>query len=965
MNLSKIEEKILRFWQKNKIVEKGLNRNKGKKNFVFFEGPPTANGRPGMHHVEARAFKDIIPRYKAMRGFFVDRKAGWDTHGLPVELEVEKELGFKNKDDIEKYGVAKFNQRCRKSVWRYKDEWEKLTKRIAFWIDTKDPYITYENHYIETVWYILKKVWDKGLLFKGFKIIHYCPRCETGLSSHEVAQGYRKVKENSVYLNFKVTKGNNKVKKNDIILAWTTTPWTLPGNVALAVGEDIVYVKIKYQGKKYILAKSRLGVIDGDYQIADEFKGKDLIDVEYQPLFEIKSVKKSGKKAHYVVPADFVSTEDGTGVVHTAVMYGEEDYELGKKLDLPMVHTVTDKGFFIKDLAPYGLLNKFVKDKEIEDKILTYLKDNKLLFKEEEYEHDYPFCWRCDTPLLYYAKDSWFIKMSKLRKNLVANNQKIFWEPAHIKKGRFGEFIKEARDWALSRERYWGTPLPVWQCQKCGQFKCIGSAKELGKKIKDLHRPYVDEVKLKCKCGGQMVRDKSVIDVWFDSGAMPFAQWGYPYQKDSKKRFKEHYPADYICEAVDQTRGWFYSLLAIATLMEYVGEIKQGHCFDNVICLGHVLDAQGKKMSKSKGNVVDPWEMCNQFGSDTLRWYLYTINQAGEPKRFNVKDIADKNRRFFGTLFNSFIFLQTYKDKGFRPRRIKSKHILDKWIISRFNALNEKVIKNLEKYDVVSAARLIENFVDEFSNWYIRRSRIRLQKPKDKKEQEEAAQILYKILIDLSKLIAPFTPFIADEIYQGLKTTRDPQSVHLCDYPKPNKKYFNPGLESKMEKVREIVALALAKRAETGIKVRQPLRKLTINNRQIASDNELTNLIKEEVNVKEVVFGKQIRLDTKITPQLRNEGMIRDLVRSVQGMRKDGGLKPKQKIYLRYSTTPSLRQLIQKNETEIKEEIAADKIEIGPKRKEVFLVEKEVNLDGQKIWLGMRRVGRIIKNKKS
>jgi len=794
--IPKIEEKILKFWKKNKIFEKSLKKN-NKKRFVFFEGPPTANGKPGMHHVEARAFKDVIPRYKTMQGFFVDRKAGWDTHGLPVELEVEKELGFKNKEDIEKYGIAKFNQKCKTSVWRYKNEWEKITERIAFWIDIKDPYITYEDKYIESVWYILKKIWDKGLLFKGFKIVPYCSRCGTVLSSHEVSQGYQNIEENSVYLNFKVINGNNKVKKNDIILAWTTTPWTLPGNVALAIGEKIDYVKIDYQGKKYILAKSRLGVIDGEYKIEDEFKGKDLIDVEYSPLFNIKSIKNSDKKAYYVVSADFVSTEDGTGVVHIAPMYGEDDYELGKEVGLPEIHTVTDKGFFIEDLAEYDLLNKFVKDKWIENKILNYLKEKELLFKEEKHRHDYPFCWRCDTPLIYYAKESWFIGMSKLRKNLVSNNKNISWEPNHIKNGRFGEFIKEARDWALSRERYWGTPLPIWQCEKCGEIKCIGSAKELGKKVKELHRPYVDDIKLKCKCGGDMIRDKSVIDCWFDSGAMPFAQWGYPYLKNSKKKFKEYYPADYICEAIDQTRGWFYSLLAIATLMEYIGEIKQGHCFNNVICLGHILDSNGKKMSKSKGNVVDPWEICNKFGADSLRWYLYTVNQAGEPKRFNIKDVIDKNRRIFGTLLNSFIFFETYKGKDFKPKKIKSNNVLDKWIISKFNLLNDLVVNSLEKYDIVLAARSIENFVDELSNWYIRRSRTRLQKPKNKKEKEEVSQTMYRILFDISKLIAPFAPFIAEEIYRNLRTNIELESVHLCDYPKPDKKLIDKQLELK------------------------------------------------------------------------------------------------------------------------------------------------------------------------
>ncbi|MFH1864131.1 MAG: isoleucine--tRNA ligase, partial [bacterium] len=784
MDLAKNEKKILKFWKKSKIFEKSLKKGlpagkASKKRFVFFEGPPTANGRPGIHHVEARAFKDIIPRYKTMRGFSVDRKAGWDTHGLPVELELEKELGFKGKEDIEKYGIARFNRKCKESVWRYKDEWERLTERIAFWIDMKDPYITYENQYIESVWYILKKIWEKGLLFKDFKIVHHCPRCETSLSTHEVSQGYKKIKENSVYLNFKVTKGNDQVEKGDIILAWTTTPWTLPGNVALAVKKDISYVKIKYRGKEYILAKKRLEIIDGKYEIENEFKGKELEGVEYQPLFEIDSVKKSGKKPHYVVLADFVTDEDGTGIVHTAVMYGEDDYILGNQLDLPKVHTVDQKGFFVKDLARYNLSGKFVKDKKTEEEILDYLKKKELLFKEEECEHDYPFCWRCHTPLLYYAKDSWFIGMSKLRKKLVKNNKEIYWEPNYIKNGRFGGFIKEARDWALSRERYWGTPLPIWKCQKCDQMKCVGSAKELGKKIKDLHRPYIDQIKLKCQCGGQMVRERDVIDAWFDSGAMPFAQWGYPYQKESKKKFKEYYPADYICEGVDQTRGWFYTLFAIASLMEYVGEIESGVCYKNVISLGLLLDKDGKKMSKSKGNVVDPWEMCEQFGADTLRWFFYTVNSAGEPKRFDIKDLTDKNRRFFGTLFNSFIFWQTYKEKDFKPKKIKPGNILDKWIVSQFNSLNGSVVENLEKYNVVSAARSIEDFVEEFSNWYIRRSRKRFQKPEDKEEKEEVSQILYSILLNLSKLIAPFAPFISEEIYQGLKMSKDPESVHL------------------------------------------------------------------------------------------------------------------------------------------------------------------------------------------
>ncbi len=957
MNLPEIEKKIIQFWQKNKIIEKGLNKNKGKKKFVFFEGPPTANGRPGIHHIEARAFKDIIPRYKTMQGFSVDRKAGWDTHGLPVELEVEKELGFKNKDDIEKYGIAKFNKKCKESVWKYKDEWEKLTERIGFWIDMKDPYITYENEYIESIWYILKKVWDKGLLFKGFKIIPLCPRCGTALSSHEVSQGYKKIKENSVYLNFKVVKGNERVEKGDIILTWTTTPWTLPGNVALAVGENINYIKVNYQGKNYIVAENLAVKIfpfeDGVKRtgiVGTRIKGKDLIGLEYDPLFEIESIKKSKVKAYYVVPADFVSTEDGTGVVHIAPMYGEEDYELGKQVGLPEIHTVNEDGYFNKELAKYGLSSKFVKNKETENEIINYLKKKDLLFKEIEYEHDYPFCWRCKTPLIYYAKESWFIGMSKLRKELIANNNKIYWEPNHIKKGRFGVFVREAIDWALSRERYWGTPLPIWECDKCGEKKCIGSVKELGVKIKDLHRPFIDEVKIKCKCGNQMTRDKSVIDCWFDSGSMSFAQWHYPFTKTSIKEFKNHYPADFISEAIDQTRGWFYSLLAIATLMQHAGEIKEGHCFKNCICLGHILDAKGKKMSKSWGNIVDPWEACDQYGADALRWYFYTINQAGEPKKFNSKDIADKKRRFLGTLLNSFIFFNTYKG-DFKSKNTKSNNILDKWIVSYFSSLNKEVIKNLEKYDVVTAARLIDDFVDDFSNWYIRRSRERLQKPKSKKEYNESSQTLYSVLLSLIKLLAPFIPFISEEIYQHLGKK---QSVHLENYPKPKLNLIDKKLEEQMKQVRLIVADALAKRAKAGIKIRQPLQKLTISQKMIYQHKELVELIKQEVNVKQVALGKRLSLMLKLTPELKEEGVMRELIRTIQQMRKQAGLRPGQEAYLRYSSDTWLEEIMNKYDSEIKKQASLKKLEQAGKRKEKFLFEKEAEIEKRKIWLALK-----------
>jgi len=638
-------------------------------------------------------FKDVIPRYKTMRGFFVDRKAGWDTHGLPVELEVEKELGFKNKEDIEKYGIAKFNQKCKTSVWKYKNEWEKITERIAFWIDIKDPYITYEDKYIESVWYILKRIWDKGLLFKGFKIVPYCSRCGTVLSSHEVSQGYQSIEENSVYLNFKVTNGNNKVKKNDIILAWTTTPWTLPGNVALAIGEKIDYVKINYQDKKYILAKSRLGVIDGEYKIEDEFKGKDLIDVEYSPLFNIKSIKNSDKKAYYVISADFVSTEDGTGVVHIAPMYGEDDYEIGKKVGLPEIHTVTDNGFFTEDLADYGLLNKFVKDKEIENKILNYLKENELLFKEEKYRHDYPFCWRCDTPLIYYAQSSWFIKMTAVKDKLIENNEKINWVPANLKQGRFGDWIKEVKDWNLSRERYWGTPLPIWQCQNkdCSHQQVIGSIKELKdiskQEINDLHRPNVDKITFKCKkCGSEMKRVSEVIDCWFDSGAMPFAQQHYPFENKELIDKNIFYPADFICEGLDQTRGWFYTLLVLSTALF------NKPAFKNVVVNGIVLAEDGQKMSKRLRNYPDPIKLIKKYSADVLRYYLLSspVVRAGD-LCFSEKDVAIVYSRYFLTLLNVLSFYKMYRQDS-DSELGKIENLLDSWALAKLKEFKKEYL---------------------------------------------------------------------------------------------------------------------------------------------------------------------------------------------------------------------------------------------------------------------------------
>jgi len=697
-----IEEKILKFWRKKKIFEKSLEKRKGNERFVFYEGPPFANGLPGIHHLLARAFKDVILRYKTMRGFFVERRAGWDTHGLPTEMEAEKKLNIRSKKEIEKLGIKKFIGECRKNVFIYKKEWEEFTERIGYWLDLENAYITCDSDYIESLWWILKQVWDKGLLYQDYKVVPYCPRCGTSLSSHEVAQGYKKIEENSIYIKFPLKK-----EKDTYFLVWTTTPWTLPGNVALAVNPSFDYVKVKISSEFLILAKDRLNVLN-DYEIVEEIKGKDLLDFEYEPLYNFIVPKK---KACYLVPAGFVSLEEGTGIVHIAPAFGEEDMEIGKEKDLPVLMTVDEEGKFIKEVKNWA--GMFVK--EADPKIVKDLKKRKLLFKEEMYEHDYPFCWRCKTPLIYYAKNSWFIKITEIKNQLIKNSKKINWIPGHIKEGRFGEWLKEIKDWNLSRERYWGTPLPVWQCEKCGKKVCIGSIKELeeksGKKIEDLHRPFVDRVSFKCECGGLMKRVSEVIDCWFDSGSMPFAQWHYPFENKEKIDSPSHqnsegisggegFPADFIAEGIDQTRGWFYTLLAISTLLN------KGISYKNVIVLGLVLDEKGQKMSKSKGNIVVPKEVIDKFGADCSRLYFYTINQAGEAKRFDFNDIRDLYRKFFNTLWQSYNFFSIYNKKelsSFREKGLSflSEDLLDRWIISLSQNLVKKVRKSLDEYNIV------------------------------------------------------------------------------------------------------------------------------------------------------------------------------------------------------------------------------------------------------------------------
>lgn len=936
----KMEEEILKFWQNNNIFKKTLKKDSPKGNFVFFEGPPTANGKPGIHHVLARAFKDLIPRYKTMQGFHVDRKAGWDTHGLPVELEVEKKLGISGKPQIEKYGIKKFNAECKKSVWFYKDEWEKITERIAFWLDLEHPYVTYENDYIESVWWIVKQIWDKKLLYQGHKVVPQCPRCGTALSSHEVAQGYKKITETSVYIKFPL-----KNEKNTYVLAWTTTPWTLPGNVALALGKNIDYVKVEQDDDFYILAKDRVKILQGNYKIIKNLKAKDLEGMEYQPLFEfINLAEKTGQKAYYLTSADFVTTEEGTGVVHTAVMYGEDDYTLGDKIDLPKYHTVNENGRFTDEVKPWA--GEFVKD--VEKDIIEYFKNKNLLYKTEAASHEYPFCWRCGTPLIYYAKNSWFIKMSALKKELIANNSKINWIPAYIKNGRFGEWLKEVKDWAISRERYWGTPLPIWRCNKCAHTIVIGSIKEAedlsGKKLTDLHRPFIDEISFKCeKCSGKMERVKEVMDCWFDSGAMPFAQYHYPFENKKSIDDGISYPADYICEAIDQTRGWFYTLLAISTLLDKKASYK------NVICLGHILDSHGQKMSKSRGNVINPWEVIDEFGADALRYHLYSMNQPGEVKRFDKKNLSETLRKNLIILWNVYGFFITYANidgwsKKAKSQKLKAKSLLDQWVLARLDQLVETVGEDLDKYDIFHASREISFFIDELSTWYLRRSR--------KRRDNEFYGTMHQVLITLSKVLAPFTPFIAESIYQNLKDKNNPESVHLCNWSiastqNQKSKIINQKLLDQMQKVREIVEKTHALRAEAGIKVRQPLAKISIIDQKLSA--ELLDIIADEVNVKKVEIDshqkEEILLDTKITSELRAEGEVRELLRQIQVLRKKKGLKPDDEATL-YFQSPD-KSLVKSLEL-VKEKVLVKKI-IDEKRDDM----QELEIGGKKVKISL------------
>ncbi|MCX6760553.1 MAG: isoleucine--tRNA ligase [Candidatus Nealsonbacteria bacterium] len=941
LNLSKKEEEILDFWEKNKIFEKSLEKTKDKPKFVFYEGPPFANGLPGIHHLLVRAFKDVILRYKTMQGFSVKRKAGWDTHGLPTEMSAEKKLKINSKKEIEK-DIGGFIEECKNNIFLYKKEWEEFTRRIGYWLDLKNPYITCSDEYIETLWWILKQIWEKGLLFQDYKVVPYCPRCGTSLSSHEVAQGYKTVRENSVYVKFPVKK-----EKNTYFLVWTTTPWTLPGNVAIAVNPELSYLKVKTGNEYLYLAKERISAIgDGYDEISEEIKGKDLIGKEYDPIFDFT---KPDKKAYYLVAGDFVSTQEGTGLVHIAPAFGEDDMIVGQKNNLPIILNVDEEGKFKEEVKPWE--GKFVKDAD--PLIIKELKEKNILFKEESCEHEYPFCWRCDSPLLYYAKQSWFIKTTAIKDKLIENNKKINWVPEYLKEGRFGEWLKDVKDWNLSRERYWGTPLPIWQCEKCDKNICIGSIKELEEKkesfseIKNLHRPQIDEVILKCECGGKMKRVKEVIDCWFDSGAMPFAQSHYPFENKELIDKKEFFPADFICEGVDQTRGWFYTLLAISTLLGFESPYK------NVVSTGLVLDGKGKKMSKSKGNVVVPSDIIDKYGADVARFYFYTINSVGDPKKFDFNDIQSLYRRFFDTLINSRKFFDLYAKKGFKHKKdFKTDNLLDKWILSSLESLNIKIIEKLDNYDIVGAARLFEDFVDDLSNWYIRRSRKRLQKPENNQEKEEASQTLYYVLLKLSLLLAPFVPFSAESAYQDLNGEKE--SIHLEDYPLPKKELIDEKLEGKMKKTREIIASALAERAKSGIKVRQPLKELIITDSDLEKEQELLGLIKEEVNVKKIGFGEVLHLDIEISSELKEEGMIREIIHNIQEIRKRAGLKPEDEISVGYSGNPELEKFLDENKKSILKEARIKGMFKGEggsfdSEKTIKVENKELNLTIKKI----------------
>ena len=1031
MNFVEREKQVEKFWEDNQIFEKSMKVREGNPSYVFYDGPPTANGKPHIGHVETRVIKDMIPRYRTMKGYQVPRKAGWDTHGLPVELEVEKKLGLDGKDQIEKYGVEPFIEQCKESVWKYEGMWEDFSHTVGFWADMKNPYVTYHNDYIESEWWALKEIWKKGLLYEGHKIVPYCPRCGTPLSSHEVAQGYKDVKERSAVVRFKV-KGEDAY-----ILAWTTTPWTLPSNVALCVNPDEDYVKVTSKGYTYYMAAALVDTVLGEgAETLEHYQGKDLEFKEYEPLFPYAEKRIGNKKAYYVVCDTYVTLTDGTGVVHIAPAFGEDDSKVGHRYDLPFVQLVNEKGEMTEETPWAGTFCK-----KADMAVLQALEDKDLLFDAPLFEHSYPHCWRCDTPLIYYARETWFIRMTAVKEDLIRNNNTINWIPESIGKGRFGDWLENVQDWGLSRNRYWGTPLPVWQCE-CGHQDCIGSIEELKEKADncpddiELHRPYIDAVTIKCpKCGKEMHRVPEVIDCWFDSGSMPFAQHHYPFE--NKETFEKQFPAQFISEAVDQTRGWFYSLLAISTLLFNKAP------YENVIVLGLVQDENGQKMSKSKGNAVDPFDALQTYGADAIRWYFYTSSAPWLPSRFAGKTVVEGQRKFMGTLWNTYAFFVLYANiDNFDATKYSLEYdklaVMDKWLLSRLESTVKAVDDNLANYRIPEAAKALQSFVDDMSNWYVRRSRERFWAKGMEQDKINAYMTLYTALVTVAKAAAPMIPFMTEDIYQNLVKSIDasaPESIHLCDFPEVHENWIDPKMEEDMADLLEIVVMGRAARNTANIKNRQPIGTMYVKS-EFQLSEFYKEIIEDELNVKEVVFkddiadfisysfkpqmrtvgpkyGKLLNkikttlseldgnkamaelkstgelkldidgqeivlleedllidmaqmegyvsesdhtitvvLDTNLTPELIEEGFVRELVSKIQTMRKEAGFEVMDKIRVYAKDNDKIVSIMKNHGDEIKSEVLAEEIVTG----ETKGYEKEWNINSEKVTMAVERI---------
>ena len=1043
LNFVDREKKVEEFWKENHIFEKSMENRKEGETYTFYDGPPTANGKPHIGHVLTRVIKDMIPRYRTMKGYMVPRKAGWDTHGLPVELEVEKKLGLDGKEQIEEYGMEPFIKQCKESVWKYKGMWEDFSSTVGFWADMEHPYVTYYDDYIESEWWALKEIWNKKLLYKGFKIVPYCPRCGTPLSAQEVSQGYKTVKERSAVVRFKV------VGEDAYFLAWTTTPWTLPSNVALCVNPDETYCKVKAaDGYTYYMAEALLDKVLGKlakeegekaYEVLETYKGTDLEYKAYEPLFACagEAAAKQRKKAHFVTCDNYVTMSDGTGIVHIAPAFGEDDSRIGRNYELPFVQFVDGQGNLTKE-TPYA--GVFVK--KADPMVLTDLDKEGKLFDAPKFEHDYPHCWRCDTPLIYYARESWFIKMTAVKDDLIRNNNTINWIPESIGKGRFGDWLENVQDWGISRNRYWGTPLNIWQCE-CGHMHSIGSRQELFEmsgderaKTVELHRPYIDEITLKCpECGGEMHRVPEVIDCWFDSGAMPFAQHHYPFE--NKELFEQQFPANFISEAVDQTRGWFYSLLAESTLLFNKAPYK------NVIVLGHVQDENGQKMSKSKGNAVDPFDALNKYGADAIRWYFYINSAPWLPNRFHGKAVVEGQRKFMSTLWNTYAFFVLYADiDNFDPTKYELNYdqlpVMDKWLLSRLNTTVQAVDNDLANYKIPEAARALQEFVDEMSNWYVRRSRERFWAKGMEQDKINAYMTLYHALVTIAKTAAPMIPFMTEDIYQNLVRSVDkdaPESIHLCDFPTVNEAWIDKDLEADMKELLEIVVLGRACRNTANIKNRQPIGTMYVKAEKKMSEF-YTDIIADELNVKEVKFADDVEsfisysfkpqlrtvgpkygkllggirqaltdingtaamnelrtngvlkldingndvelteedllietaqtegyvsesdgetsvvLDTNLTPELIEEGFVREIISKIQTMRKEAGFEVMDKIVVYAHGNDKIQDVMKAHEDEIKSEVLADEMVLG----ETDGYVKEWNINKEAVTMGVKKL---------